>query len=123
MIETSLEAWITRFAAGAGTLFDWHCTEDGELVAPTGQITGTRGTDPWFCPLTAQATFESGIVFVRHDAKLAAYQQGLTTQHLYLLRDAADDNVGASPEHERSLRALRRRLLRICRLEGAPQCP
>ena len=110
-MDASIDAWMTRFAAGAGTEYQWEMTRHGvirALLHPT-----ERSGD--LCPISAQATLEYGAISHYGNVRAAAALQGLTPCLRDVLITAAD---GSAPDRA-DYAPIRGRLLRICRLEEA----
>jgi len=102
------DAWLTRFAAGAGTLFDWQLIPSTDKEGRTELLLRAVTATQLFCPLSAQATCEMGKVFEVVDWKHAVDAMRLTfmeTSRAVML--AADNDVQQDEE-------VRLRLLRIC---------
>jgi len=107
----ALETWLTRFAAGAGTLLQWHLVLCGTYRRSRWALRASlRPEGGALCPISAQATIEGGTIFTAFEHSAAAEAQGLSERVHYTLVEAADDDV----LHDAALRA---RLLRICRIE------
>jgi len=105
MLTPEVEQWLTRFAAGAGTVFVWTVTREGYLVSISGG--GAWAYQGRLCPVSAQATLDSGTYYARSWAREAALQQRLSVGAMHALFDAADDPAET---------AIRPRLLHMCRL-------
>jgi hypothetical protein len=116
-VAIDLETWLTRFAAGAATAFQWRL-DAGRIVAESSEEDPLVYGD--MCPISAQATLETGKVYLAEDAPEARQQQGLSSAEANALMDAADYRAAhfiGGPSHAR----LRARLLRICHLEEEAQ--
>lgn len=117
-LATALEAFVTRFAAGAGPTYHWSLV-DGCLTAalpppePLPAEYGDEGiTAVRMCPLSAQATLETGRVLYAWDYYHAADVLRIDVDTRYAVMSAADRTLNL-PDVLR----LRARLLRICGLE------
>jgi len=114
-MNIDLETWLTRFAAGAGTLFEWHIIDapshlhdacPAQLRAVVYSPIDEDYTS--LCPISAQATLDVGYMYHTAAWMNAAIRQGLDRIDAAGVTDAADEVKGHDP-------ALRARLLRICR--------
>lgn len=128
MIPATVDAWLDRFAAGAGPAYVWTWLPyviDGRI---RHQLRALLTETQCLCPISAEATFETGRMYLVTEWRAAARQQGLGAlpppgerwrqEDRFLLMDAADDDPGCDP-------AIRARLARICRVgeEGASRAP
>jgi hypothetical protein len=120
----TIETWFTRFAAGAGTLFEWRL-EGGCIVArlavdPNAEILreeyGIESIQFLMCPITAQATLEEGKVYLAEKYAEAAKRQGLGGFDGDAIGYAAD-HIGFDREEAVLYAPIRERLLRICHLQ------
>jgi hypothetical protein len=114
MVET-IDTWLTRFAAGAGSTYvwalfpmlsyqgdrtEWHLRAEGAI--PGGH------TD--LCPIAAEATLETGRLYRTCVWREAAEQQGILQDGAAkAIMMAADNDMQSDP-------GIRQRLLRICGL-------
>ena len=100
-MEQALEHWLTTFADGAGTSYEWEITARGWLR------TCTAG----WCPLLAQWTHITGEIVPPQTVFGVGERQGLSQQVCSQLIRAEDRNPTG---YDATLRA---RLLSICHVE------
>jgi hypothetical protein len=113
-VAIDLETWLTRFAAGAGTLFEWQLDESrivARLIADPNEASLMFEED--MCPITAQATLETGELYPSLSFAEAAEQQGLSDKDMNTIISVADYSWRLDLYKVR----LRARLLHICHLE------
>lgn len=115
VLSQEMETWLTRFAAGAGSTYQWQLRPythlDGSVVYELRAVTYKQDTGIcYMCPISAQATLESGFVLSASAWYKAMRMQGIGRAGVAdeILR-AADDSIEATP-------SIRQRLLRICGL-------
>lgn len=117
-IPPAIDTWLTRFAAGAGTLLVWEMMPGNVLRARIEE--DTRGLDR-FCPLTAEWMIEYGRAEFVGAAMTLGQRQGLREYEADMLIGAADalwQYSGTHPtRYGATCAAIRRRLLHICHLE------
>ncbi len=101
--------WLTRFAAGAGTLFDWHLSPDGVLLTDSE---GWQASTLYMCPVSAEATLETGTFYSACAVVQAGDLMGLSCE-------AVDALMRASDDYEDADQTIRTSLLRICRVPNA----
>lgn len=109
-----IDSWLTRFAAGAGTAYQWHYQRYrdklGNTVVTCHMLRAAIDDDTRMCPLSANETYESGEILDEGLPDTAARRQGLTVYECRVVVNAADGVLGHDAE-------IRERLRRICRLE------
>jgi hypothetical protein len=113
-LSPALEAWVTRFAAGAGTLFEWRLW--GASIIALLPCYGFPAYTKGMCPLSAEHTLETGEECLAHDYRHAGMCQDLEEIDFQRIAKAADFSL-QSQLLDQEERCLRVRLLRICRLE------
>lgn len=109
-MDDALETWITRFAAGAGSQYQWQLTRRGHFAMLRAQVGEEVEDDKPVCPLTAEDLYETSNLTT--DASWwvdASQRQGLGIDHARAVVKAADGHEDADPD-------IRTRLLRICGL-------
>jgi len=111
-MNQTVDIWLTRFAAGAGSQYEWKLYEIWVRERYEYAIRAAYSCTNVMCPLSAQATYETGQVFPvdkwRHAANLQHMMHWSTGG---VIQKAADDDYEADPE-------VRARLFRICRLDS-----
>lgn len=105
MIDPQIADWLVRFAAGAGTLYEWRVTQSGRLRAYLRDIS--------MCPITGQHTLETGQETGLGSACTVALRYGWTAEQAMQVIGAADRMLATHG----SRAEIRARLLRICRVE------
>lgn len=110
-MNATIDAWLTRFAAGAGTAYTWTLQVNPYEHGPEYCLRALLPHDEMMCPLSAQATQEAGYFFPVRLWREACWELDIDEiMHGRLIVLAADDDPKADP-------GIRQRLLRICRLE------
>jgi hypothetical protein len=112
------EQFLTRFAAGAGSQYRWTLTcerHNGEdEYSVRAFLTTPGGILQELCPISAQATYESGRIYQVNEWWAAACSQGMEQRWtLNPLLQAADGKASMDSD-------IRTRLLRICGLHEHP---
>lgn len=110
-MDPQIADWLVRFAAGAGTLYEWQVNEAGVLEA---QVYDFKSDASLFsmCPLTAAMACERGPYTARtsviHAERYFALREAMTDQIIHAADDTCDHADCAT---------IRAHLLRICRVE------